>query len=41
LEWIGHAVRIDQERIVKKIFESQPEGSRMGRQTEIAREGSQ
>jgi hypothetical protein len=25
LEWIGHAVRIDQGRVVKKIFESKPE----------------
>jgi len=25
LEWIGHAVRIDQKRIVKKIFDSKPE----------------
>jgi len=28
LEWIGHVVRMDQGRIVKKIFESKPEGSR-------------
>jgi hypothetical protein len=28
LEWIGHVVRIDQGRIVKKIFESKQEGSR-------------
>jgi hypothetical protein len=25
LEWNGHAVRIDQGRVVKKIFESKPE----------------
>jgi hypothetical protein len=32
LEWTGHAVRIDQEKIVKKMSESIPEGSRrMGR----------
>jgi hypothetical protein len=28
LEWIGHVVGMDQGRIVKKIFESKPEGSR-------------
>ena len=28
LERIGHVVRMDQERIYKKIFESKPEGSR-------------
>jgi hypothetical protein len=28
LEWIGHVVRINQRRAVKKIFESNPEGSR-------------
>jgi len=28
LEWIGHVVRMDQGRAVKKIFESKPEGSR-------------
>jgi hypothetical protein len=28
LEWIGHVVRMDQGRIVLKIFESKPEGSR-------------
>jgi hypothetical protein len=28
LEWIGHVVRMDQGRTVKKIFESKPEGSR-------------
>jgi len=32
LEWIGHAVRIDQGRTVKKVFESKLEGNRrMGR----------
>jgi hypothetical protein len=31
LEWTGHVVRMDQGRIVKKIFESKPEGSRRGR----------
>jgi hypothetical protein len=28
LEWIGHVVRMDQERAIKKISESEPEGSR-------------
>ena len=28
MEWTGHVVRIDQGRVVKKIFESKPEGSR-------------
>jgi len=28
LEWIGRLVRMDQGRTVKKIFESEPEGSR-------------
>jgi len=28
LEWIGHVVRMDQGKIVKKIFESKPQGSR-------------
>jgi len=28
LAWIGHVVRIDQGRRVKKIFEWEPEGSR-------------
>jgi len=28
LEWIGHVVRMDQGRAVKKVFESKPEGSR-------------
>jgi hypothetical protein len=28
LEWIGNLVRNDQGRVVKKIFESKPEGSR-------------
>ena len=27
MEWIGHVVREDQGRTVKKIFESKPEGS--------------
>ena len=32
LEWIGHVVRMDQGRTVKKIFESKQEGSsRRGR----------
>jgi hypothetical protein len=31
LEWIGHVVRMDHGKTVKKIFESKPEGSRMGR----------
>ena len=32
MEWIGHAVRIDQERIVKKISKSKPDVSgRTGR----------
>ena len=32
LEWIGHVVRMDQGRTVKKIFESKTEGSiRRGR----------
>ena len=31
IEWTGHVVRMDQGRIVKKIFESKPEGSRRGR----------
>ena len=30
LEWIGHVVRINQGRTVKKIFESKLEGSRRG-----------
>jgi len=30
LELIGHVVRMDQGRTVKKIFESKPEGSRRG-----------
>jgi len=28
LEWTGHVVRLDQGRSVKKIFESNPAGSR-------------
>ena len=28
MEWIGHVVRMDQGRRVKKILESKPEGSR-------------
>jgi hypothetical protein len=28
LQWIGHVVRMDQGRTVKKIFERKPEGSR-------------
>jgi hypothetical protein len=31
LEWIGHAVRMDHGRVVKKTFKSKPEGRRMGR----------
>jgi hypothetical protein len=31
LEWILHVVRLVQGRTVKKIFESNPEGSRKGR----------
>ena len=27
-DWIGHVLRMDQGRTVKKIFESKPEGSR-------------
>ena len=27
-EWIGHVVRMDKGRTVKKVFESKPEGSR-------------
>jgi len=30
-EWIGHVVRLVQGRTVKKIFDSNPEGSRKGR----------
>ena len=26
LEWLGHLVRMDHGRMVKKIFESEPEG---------------
>jgi len=28
MEWIGHVVRMDQGRTVKKVLESRPEGSR-------------
>ena len=28
LEWIGHVVRMDQGKSVKKLFGSKPEGSR-------------
>jgi len=28
IEWIGHVARMDQGRIVKKVFESKPEGNR-------------
>jgi hypothetical protein len=28
LEWIGHLGRMDHERVVKKIFESKPQGRR-------------
>ena len=31
LEWVGQVVRMDQVRRVKKIFESEPEGSRRRR----------
>jgi len=31
LEWIGHVVRLDHRKTVKKIFESKPKGSRRGR----------
>ena len=32
LEWVGHVVRMDQGRTIKKIFEIKPEGSiRRGR----------
>ena len=30
LEWVGHVVRLDQVRRVKKIIESKPEGSKEG-----------
>jgi hypothetical protein len=33
LEWIGHEVRKDQGRTVKKIFQSKPAGRRRGRPT--------
>jgi hypothetical protein len=33
LEWLGHVTRMDQRRVVKKIFDSKPEGRRkVGRQ---------
>jgi hypothetical protein len=35
LEWIGHVVRLVQGRTVKKIFESNPEGSRKGRPIQL------
>jgi hypothetical protein len=28
LEWLGHVIRMDQRRVVKKIFDSKPEGRR-------------
>jgi len=28
LKWVGHVVRMDQERVVKIVFESNPEGRR-------------
>jgi hypothetical protein len=28
LEWLGHMTRMDQRRVVKKIFENKPEGRR-------------
>jgi len=28
MDWIGHVVRMDQRRTVKKIFECIPEGSK-------------
>jgi len=31
MEWIGHVLRMDQGRTVKKVFESKPEGRRRGR----------
>jgi hypothetical protein len=31
LEWIGHVVRKDQGRTVKKVYENKPEQSRRGR----------
>jgi len=31
LDWIGHVVRLDHRKTVKKIFESKPEGSSRGR----------
>jgi hypothetical protein len=35
LEWIGHAVRKDERRTVKKTFESKPEGSRRRRRPKM------
>ena len=29
MEWIAHVVRVDQGRVIKKIFESKQEGSRI------------
>jgi hypothetical protein len=26
LKWVGHVVRLDQQRVVKIVFESKPEG---------------
>ena len=31
MEWIGHVVRLDYRKTVKKIFESKPKGSRRER----------
>ena len=31
LEWIGHVVRMDKGRTVKKVFDSKPEGNRRRR----------
>jgi hypothetical protein len=28
LEWLGHVIRMDQRRFVKKVFDSKPEGRR-------------
>jgi hypothetical protein len=28
LEWLGHVTRMDQRRVVKKIYDSKPEGRR-------------
>jgi hypothetical protein len=35
LEWIGHVLRMDQGRAVKKIFGSKPEGSRRRRRPRL------